>query len=97
MGNEKTSAKNSGSLALLGGSQQGFGHFLNTSCPRGKIYMQNILHLYKREEGEKRKVAKILDWVLGILRARANAATNSPVTLGKFLLLASISPGPQLP
>lgn len=58
---------------------------------------QKLLHLYKHEEGEKRKVAKILDWVLEILRARANAATNLPVTLGKFLFFASISPGPQLP
>lgn len=28
---------------------------------------QKLLHLYTCEEGDKKKVAKILDWVLGIL------------------------------
>lgn len=79
-----------GPFVLLGGSWQGSGHLSNTTCLRGKS-----LHLY--EKGDKRQVAKIVDEVLRVLGASPDAAPNSPVTLGKFLFLASSPPRPQYP
>lgn len=50
---------------------------LDCLLPQG----QELLHLYEHEEGEKRQVTKILDWMPGVPGTGADAA-NSAVTLG---------------
>lgn len=56
--------------------------------PRGKSY---CIYMNGRRgiRGRWRR-----SWVLEVLGVSADSATNSPVTLGKFLFLASISPRP---
>lgn len=93
-GNGNTCTKDSGPFVRpLGRSWQGSGHLSNTTCLRGK---SSSIYVSLRRGIRDRRPRPWMGCV-GSLGATADAATNSPVTLGEFLFLPSSPPGPQYP